>query len=412
MANTIVTSDLVTKETALAYVNELRFARNITMQYNDEFRYSGGKAGDTIRVRMPVRFAATEGQAFQEQAIYETTVPVTLEKQINVGMGWSSAQGTTDISDVRERYIKPAAQSIANKVDKYAFENTFLDVYSKVGTPGTTPSSLLTYLQAKNKIFNQAGDMNGLLAILTGTSMFTLANANASLFNPVADISASYKTGLQSMNTAGIARWYESQNVQPYTTGYWTSTSTPLVKGADQTGSSLITDGWNSGTTFLKRGDTFTISGVFTVNPVSYTNTGVLQDFVVTADINDTSGDMTIAISPSIITSGSLQTVSNAPANNAVITVTGASAASAGTMTATTTPQNLVFNKEFATLVSADLDMPNGGADGSRVSSKDWNISIRMVKQYNILTDQNPSRLDVLVGAKTLQARLAARIYS
>ena len=409
MANTIVTSDLVTKETALAYVNELRFARNITMQYNDEFRYSGGKAGDTIRVRMPVLFDATEGQAFQEQAIYETTVPVTLEKQFNVGMGWSSAQGTTDIDMVRERYIKPAAQAIANKVDKYAFLNTYLDVWNAEGTPGTTPTSLLTYLAAKNRLFNQSADMNGLIAVLNGTSMYTLANANATLFNPVADISASYKTGLQSMNTAGIARWYESQNVQPYTTGSF-STSTPLVDGASQTGSSLVTDGWSSAS--LKRGDIFTIGGVNTVNPVSKTDTGVLQTFVVTADISDTAGAMTIAISPSIVVSGSLQTVSASPANNAVITVKGATAAAAGTMTATSSPQNLVFNKEFATLVSADLDMPNGGADGSRVSSKDWNISIRMVKQYNLLTDQNPSRLDVLVGAKTLQARLAARVYA
>jgi len=411
MANTIVTSDLVTKETALAYVNELRFARNITMQYNDEFRYSGGKAGDTIRVRMPVLFDATEGQAFQEQAIYETTVPVTLEKQFNVGMGWSSAQGTTDIDMIRERYIKPAAQAIANKVDKYAFLNTYLDVWNAEGTPGTTPTSLLTYLAAKNRLFNQSADMNGLIAVLNGTSMYTLANANSTLFNPVADISASYKTGLQSMNTAGISRWYESQNVQPYTTGTFTA-STPLVNNASQTGSSLVTDGWASSAATLNRGDIFTIAGVNTVNPVSKTDTGVLQTFVVTATVTSVGVDMTISISPSIITSGSLQTVSASPANNAVITVKGATSPSAGTMAATVSPQNLVFNKEFATLVSADLDMPNGGADGSRVSSKDWNISIRMVKQYNLLTDQNPSRLDVLVGAKTLQARLAARVYA
>lgn len=412
MANTIVTSDLVTKETALGYKNNLRFARSITMQYNDEFQYSGGKAGDTVRVRMPVRFAATEGSAFQEQAIYETTVPVTLEKQINVGMGWSTAQQTTDLGEIRSRYIAPAAQAIANKVDVYAFSNTFLDVYSAVGTPGVTPSSFLTYLQADTKLFNQSAGEEGHLAVLNAISMATLANANASLFNPVSDVSEAYKTGYQQSDTLGIAKWMKSQNVQSYTTGGWTSTSTPVVNGANQTGSSLITSGWNSGTTSLKRGDTFTIAGVFTVNPVSYTNTSQLQDFVVTADVSDTAGAITISISPSIITSGSLQTVNASPAASAAITVRGASAAAAGTMTATSSAQNLIFNKEFATLVSADLEMPNGGADGSRVSSKDWNISIRLVKQYNILTDRNPSRLDVLVGAKTLQARLAARVYA
>ena len=38
-------------------------------------------------------------------------------------------------------------------------------------------------------------------------------------------------------------------------------------------------------------------------------------------------------------------------------------------------------------------------------------FSIRMVEQYQIGTDQNPSRLDILIGAATIQARLAARIW-
>jgi hypothetical protein len=402
----------VTKETAFEYANNLRFAKSISMEYNDDFRYSGGKAGDTVRVRIPVRFVATEGQAFQEQAIYETTVPVTLEKQLNVGMGWSSAQQTTDLSEIRSRYVSPAAMALANKVDVYAFTNTFLDIYNAVGTPGTTPSSLLTYLQADVKLFNQAVAEGNHMAVLSGISMATLANANASLFNPVSSVSDAYRTGYQQNDTLGIAKWMKSQNVQSYTTGGWGTTSTPIVSGANQTGSSLITTGWNSGTTTLRRGDTFTIAGVFTVNPVSYTNTAQLQDFVVTADISDTVGGITIPISPSIITSGSLQTVNASPAANAAILVRGASAAAAGTMTATQSAQNLLFVKDFATLVSADLEMPNGGADGSRVSSKDWNISIRLVKQYSIMTDQNPSRLDVLVGAKTINAGRACRIYS
>jgi hypothetical protein len=34
-----------------------------------------------------------------------------------------------------------------------------------------------------------------------------------------------------------------------------------------------------------------------------------------------------------------------------------------------------------------------------------------MVEQYNIQSDQNPSRLDILIGAATLQARLACRVF-
>ena len=417
MANSFLTTDLAAKELAFEYKNEIRFARSLSMQYSDLFANASsdaGKIGSTVRVRKPVRWQATEGQAFQEQAINEPYVVVPLDKQYNIGMGWSTAEQTTDISDVMARYIKTAAQELANRVDNYAFEATYLDVWNAVGTPGTVPSALLTYLQADTQIFNQSvNESVDRMAILSGISMATIANANSTLFNPVGDVSKAYKTGYQQSDTAGIAKWFKSQNVQPYTTGGWASgTSTPLINGASQTGASLITDGWSSGAVTLQKGDTFTIANVFTVTPVGHTNTGQLQSFVVTSAISDTTGDMTIPIAPSIITSGPLQTVSASPADGAAITVRGASGTTTATMTATSSVQNLLYVKDFATLVHVDLAMPNGGADGSRFSHPDWGISLRLVKQYNILTDQNPCRIDVLVGAKTIDGGRAARIYS
>jgi hypothetical protein len=34
-----------------------------------------------------------------------------------------------------------------------------------------------------------------------------------------------------------------------------------------------------------------------------------------------------------------------------------------------------------------------------------------MVEQFNIQPDQNPTRLDILIGAATVQARLAVRVF-
>jgi hypothetical protein len=417
MANQLLDTDLVTKEVAFEYKNEIRFAKSINMSYSDLFANSNsdeGKIGATVRVRKPVRWQVTEGQAFQEQSITEPFVVVPLDKQFNVGMGWSTAEQTTTISNIMKRYIKTAAQELANKVDSYTFQTTYLDVWNAVGTPGTIPSALLTYLQADSQIFNQSvSESLPRMACLSAASMYTISNSNATLFNPSEKISKSYDTGYQQNDTAGIAKWWKSQNVQPYTTGGWASgTSTPIVSGANQTGSSLLTTGWSSGQTTLRRGDTFTIANVFTVTPVGHTNTGQLQSFVVTADISDTTGTITIPIAPSIITSGPLQTVNASPAANAAISVRGASGTTTATMTATVTVQNLLYVKDFAALVHADLVMPDGGADGSRFSDEDWGISLRLVKQYNLLADQNPRRLDVLVGAKTIDGGRASRIYS
>jgi hypothetical protein len=417
MANQFLTTDLVTKEFAFRYKNVIRYARSLSMQYSDYFATADddtGKIGSTLRVRKPPRWVVTEGQGFQDQAISEPYVTVPVDKQFNVGMSWSTAEQTTDISDQQSRYIDTAAQELANKVDNYTFGATFLDVWNAIGTPGTVPSSLLTYQNADVQIFNQSvPEELQRMAILSGKSMSTIASSNATLFNPSQKISKAYETAYQQNDSAGIAKWYKSQNVQPYTTGGWASgTSTPIVSGANQTGSSLLTTGWSSGQTTLRRGDTFTIANVYTMTPIGHSNTGELQSFVVTSDISDTTGTITIPIAPSIITSGPLQTVNASPAANAAITLRGASGTTTATMTPTVTVQNLLYVKDFATLVHVDLAMPNGGAVASRFSNPDWGISLRLARQWQGMTDQNATRIDVLVGAKTIDGGRACRIYS
>ena len=241
--------------------------------------------------------------------------------------------------------MQPGSDALANAADVLAFQNVYRDIYQSVGTPGTTPSATLTYLQAGVKLSDSATPLKGRVAVLDTMAMATIANTSSTLFNPSAVISENYREGMFGRRQLGIDEWYQDQNRPAHTTGTFTS-STPLVNGASQTGSSLITDGWASGASSLKKGDVFTVGGVYQVNPSSKANTGRLQQFVVTSDISDSSGAMTIAISPSIITSGQLQTVSASPADNAVITVLGATAAASGTLATTVSPQSLVYHPD------------------------------------------------------------------
>jgi hypothetical protein len=276
-----------------------------------------------------------------------------------------------------------------------------------VGTPGTTPSATLTYLAAGGKLddLSVTGKRN---ITLDSAAAFTISNTASQLFNPVGEVSKIFKEGMMGQNQLGINEWRKSQSVQSRTTGTFTA-STPLVKGANQTGSVLATDGWASSAATLKRGDKFTIAGVFTVNPVSYSSYPRLQQFVVTADTTSVGVDMdTLPISPSIITSGQLQTVSNSPANDAVITVLGATSATGGTLATTVSPQSLLYTKDFGVLASADLALPEGGAAFEHISDAEMGMSIRWVRQYQIGSDQNDSRFDILIGPAVLQARFAA----
>lgn len=410
MANTLVTPDWVTMDTAMYFVNSLRGVGQFNREYSDEFVQSGAKVGDTVRVRLPQQFEASDGEALVVQNLLDRTVNVVLNRRRHVGFGWSSAQETTDLQEIRSRYVQPAAETLASVYDRVSLADVYKSVYNSTGTLGTVPNAAATYLNAVVKIVDGAGPDEGIVAVLSPQSNATIAGSTSTVFHPGPKIGENWTKGQFANEQLGISRWYQDQNIPAFTSGAVTVASTPLVNGADQTGSSIITDGWGSGGAALKKGDIVTLGGVYSVNPLSKESTAALQQFVLTADISDTAGAITLPISPSIITSGALQNVSNAPADNAVVTYWAMAAG--GTQAATVSRQNLVFHPQAFASVMADLVMPNGGASGSRVSSKQINVAMRYVEQFQITTDQNLNRLDILFGSAPIQERLATRVVS
>ena len=409
MPNTLATPSWVCKEVARGFVNGITFVKNVNRTYDDQYVQNGAKVGNTVNARLPQRFTVTDGQALQIQNLYDLTTPITLTNQKNIAFAYSSAQATTELDDIRQRCVQPAAERLAEAADVLAFDAVYRDVYSAVGTPGTTISTTMAYLQAGVKLTDLATPMENRVAILDPLAMAQIANTSATLFNPGAVISENYEKGQFGRAQLGIEKWLQDPQRPTFTTGTFTA-ATPTVNTANQTGSTLNTQAWASGATNLKRGDIFTIAGVNSVNPGSYRSSGRLQQFVITADTSDTTGNITaLPISPPIITSGALQTVDASPANGAAITVWSANP-TAGVLATTTSPQGMLFHPDAFAFVMADLVQPTAGAKSTTVRSKEWGIAIRYVEQFQIATDQNPSRLDILIGAATVQARLACRL--
>lgn len=410
MANTLVTPEWVTFEVARYFVNSLRGVAQFNRTYSDEYVQSGAKVGDTVKVRLPQQFEASDGEALTIQNLLDRTVNVVLNRRRHVGFGWSSAQATTDIDDIRNRYVMPAAETLANVYDRVSMADVYKSVYNAVGTLGTTPNAALTYSQAKVRILDFAGPDDGLVAILDPWSNATIAASTSALFHPARQIGENWTKGQFANDQLGISKWFSDQNVPRFTSGSATGASTPVINGANQTGSSIVTSGWGSGTANLKRGDIVTFAGVYAVNPLSKESTGRLHQFVLTADVSDAAGAATLSISPSIVTSGALQNVTGSPADAAAVTYWAMAAG--GTQAAVVSPQNLVFHPDAFASVMADLVMPNGGARATRVNSKQINIAMRYVEQFQITTDQNLNRLDILFGSAPIQERMACRVVA
>ncbi len=382
MANTLLTIGMITREALRVLENSLTFTKQINRQYDDRFAVDGAKIGTVLNVRKPPQYVGRVGQALQIEDSTETQVPVTLDTQFGVDVQFSSQDLALNIDDFRDRFIKPAIATVANRIDR---DGLLLHqtVWNQVGTPGTTPAALLTYLLAGVKLDDDATPMDGQRClVLTPLMQATIVDALQGLFQQASEIAMQYRKG--AMGTAAGFDWYMDQNTSTHTVG--PLGGTPLTNGAGQTGNSLVTDGWTAAAARrLNKGDIFTIAGVFHVNPQSRQSNNVLQQFVVTANVDsDGAGNATIPIEPSITASGAFQTVSVAPGDGAAIVTSGAAS--------TVTPQGLGFHKDAFTLASADLPLPRGVDMAARISDKQLGLSIRMVRAYDINQDQFPCR--------------------
>lgn len=416
--NTIITPNMVSMDTALAWSNSIRLIGEFDRTWESLWRNKadGAKIGYTAQVRLVQRDIVQEGQALQVSALLNQTVPISINHQFQVAHNWSSADDEIEIEEVRERYDKPAGKAMAAKWDVIAGQEVFRSVYFQAGAPGVPLSSDQTWLDAVAKLYNVAVE-DDLVAVIDPKTQSKLLGANIGAFNPQTQIGEYFKSGEFNKRALGVQSWMMDQVGPPvFTTGSFTS-STPLVNGALQTGSTLVTSGW--GTYSFNAGDTFYITGVNAINPVSYTDTGDPQAFVVQAAIAG-SGAATFTISPPIIPlnavpTSTLATVTTSPANNATILFVGSTGVVNATMAAQSSRQSLLFKREAFAFVMADLPVNLPGARSGRTSEaagREDKLSFRYVDQYNIQTDQIPRRLDSIGGVAVILPYQAMRMWS
>lgn len=398
--NTLLTSTLITREAMRVLENNLTIAKCVNRQFDDKFGVEGAKVGTIVNARKPIRVIGRTGQAAQPEPITETSVPVALTTQAGVDFEITQADLLLKIDDFGDRILKPAVANIANREDA-DLGALVKQVWNSQGTPGTTPTALLTYALAGVLLDNNAAPQDDERhLILTSLSQATILDALKGLFQQAEAIGRQYIEG--KMGRAIGYNWYWDQNLPTLTVG--PQGGTPLIDGANQTGGSILTKGWTgAAASRLVAGDIFTLAGVYMVNPQNRQSVGLLQQFVVLQDFaSDVSGNGTIYMDPPIVPSGQYQTVNATPADGAAITVLGAAN--------TQTPTNLLMHRDAFTLVCADLPLPRGVDMSGRLADKQLGISISFVRAYDVMSGQLISRLDVLYGCAVLRGELACRI--
>jgi len=413
MANAFKNQTLIIGLFIRLFENLMVLSKHVDRQVGEKEFASTKNTGGTVYVKRPVRAKSTAGAAITEGQltdIEQATVPVAVDTYRKTAFTLTQEQRALNDVQIME-LMKPFAIELVQDVENaiaLAGANYFPNA---IGTPGSTPATFLEVGSAFTRLFGlgvPADDINAFYNPQAG-----LYIADALKASPNQDIA---KTAIQKAFIKRVSNMdlFNCQSLTSHTVGV--NTGTPLVNGASQDTTyllskdtqtqSLITKGWtNDQTGILLKGDTFTIAGVYEINANSRVVNANLQKFVVTADANSGSstGPATLTISPPIITSGPYQTVSAAPADEAVITVFGTAA--------TAYAQNLAFQKNAITLAFARLPEmePGSGVVSKRVVHD--GISMNYSYGSDITNMSTIYRFDLLFGVKVQNPMFGIRTY-
>lgn len=381
--------------------NSLGFTSKVNRSYDDRFARTGAKIGTITNMRLPAQFRFAEGSNIDIQALNDASMPLALTTLYQRSFQVDSVDMTMSVDDFAGRYLNPALVSIANQVDRDGLALAKQYAQNAVGTPGTAPASTADFQgivgAARRKMMENLAPAGEPMYMVAPPSVNELGYKYlTNIFNPQNVIGEQYTSGV--IARAGGFDWMESQLVPNYTNGVVGTAGT--VTGGGQSGSTITTGSWGA-TTTLDVGTTITFAGVYAINAQTKESLGYLAQFTVTAK-NVAGATQVLSVSPALVGPGDpRQNVSALPAGGAAVAVLGASGSSA--------PMAIGFHKNAFVFGTADLDTPVDGATGYVASVPELNLSLRVVKQFDIRSNANLMRIDLLGGWAPLYPQLSCK---
>lgn len=415
--STLLTSNIISKETLMQFENALIAANRVDWSYSEKFGKSDAQIGISYDIRRPILTSVSVNSLAYTSAnsnVTETKVTLTIGTILSTFMQFSDTDLAFKVEKFSDRFIKNAAIVMASKMDSYiadaainagkAGQAVQTGAGWVVGSYGNaiTTSTLLT---AKQLLLDSGCPDDGdLYGVLTPKAMSEIAAAQITLFNAQAAISSIYKKGYIG-EFAGIS-WASSQSLTTHTNG----ATSALAIGA---GSAVLTAGWAETGVFtvtstgaaIKAGDVFTVAGVYQVNPLTKSVTSNLQQFTVLEDY--TSGVTALTVSPAPITAGEYQNVSTTVASKTASLVGSVNAAG---------QESLVFHKKAIAVASPELSIPKRSSYDMAefVKSDETELGLRFLRSYDMLGVSGAvgftSRLDTIFGVKIVNPSWIIRV--
>lgn len=393
MANSLLTIDMITRETLRVAHEKLTFIKTVDRQYDDQFAKSGAKIGSTLRVRKPNMYTRRQGSRVmdvQDQA--EVKDDVTAATQDGVDMRFNSVELALDIDDFSQRYIVPAVSVLASGIESDFLAYATKATYNLVGTAGTAMTTLEVPGLARAKLNQNLAPKDSRCIQMDSVSMGKLVNGMAAYFNPSGAIGSQYTEGL--IARTAMADYYENERVWTMANGADVTTVTVNDAAVADGDSTVVTSG---GTAAV--GMVFTFASVYDVHPETKATYPHLKQFVVTA-VAGSAGSQTLTFSPALQSTGARQNVSALPADSAAITFVG--------VASTSYVQSLMYHPEAFQFVTADLPLMDDAIKCVRRNQD--GLSMRVWQGSDIRNDELLLRIDILYGMAALRPEWACRM--
>jgi hypothetical protein len=406
MSNTFKVVDMVTKEALRIAHESLTFIGTTDRQYDDSFKQTGAKHGQSLRVREPNKYTRRQGSRIMDvQDQNESTQTITVATQDGVDMRFNSAELIQSVNSVgafdnlSKNYIEPAIKSLVSGIEADFLEYATKATYNTVGTAGNAITSLVVPGAARAKLNQNLAPKDTRCIQMDSVTMGGLVNGMSAYFNPGADISKQFREGF--ISRTAMADYYENERIYAHT-------NIADVEG-DTDADAGVTDGGNTIDmhTLVASpavGSVFTVAGVYACHPETKAPYSHLQQFVVTA----TSASAAVTVSPTIYLTGAKKNVCSSTGADLATTAFNAAALTFVGGASTTYAQPIMYHKEAFQFITADLPLMD---DAHKCVRKEQDgLSLRCWMASDIRNDELLLRVDILYGMAALRPEWACRL--
>lgn len=405
MSNTVLTHDIVAKEAAAMLIEESVFIKSINRGRETEFNKdkAGYKVGSQVRIKIPPVPVVTDGKEYNgddaDLNAKESTRVLKVDTQKHVSLEFGAAEQTLNLTDFKERFLRPAIQSLATTVDADLLKRAIVTVNNSTLIGNTEVSPLAPFGRAREMLARSLTPSAGRIALLSSEFTNGIVDTSGTLFNPNAEIAKQYKEGY-----VGRARGFdfvESEHIYRQENGLTTGIT---VSGAGQTGGTLTVGGLTSGDV-IKAGQVFTLPSVEMLHPLTRKSYGKPMQFVVLEDVTAGGATATLKIYPEItpdLVGGNKQAnanVSASPANSIALTFIGGDD--------DVIDQALCYTKDAFSAAFAPLKVL-AGCEGYTFNTE--TMALRVQTGGNWVSDYEGTRIDVLYGFTMVRGNHAARV--